>query len=467
MITSLILLTATLAAAAPVDMSRPPEVAPMRAVKLPPRAEWKLRNGLTVVLVADRRVPLVTARLALMGGEAAIAPEDAGLAEALAELLTDGTAKKTSKEIAEAAELFGGSLSAGAEPDSIVLRASALSDKADAMASLLSEVVRSPSFPESEVALRKANMKEELAASRAESDFLAGVAFYKKIFAGHPYAVTAPTDASIERLDRARIVAAYKRLFTPSGALLILVGDISRADAEVLVVRNFGTWQGGPAAKDAPPVPRGKAERTVYLLDRPKSSQVSFILGNPAVREDNPTYFDLLIANQVLGGSFSSRLVRDIRETKGYTYRIGSRLEHRLTGSLFKIRTPVRTEVAEPALSAILDHLDRLRKGEPTADELRQAKAYLAGSFARSLETQDGVADAVLKLRARRLPDGWYDSYVDRVQAVTGAGAKRAAEVFIRPDELTIVAVGDAAKAAPLLAKFTKKPVVTVDQDGN
>ena len=462
-----LLLIAGAAAAAPIDMTKPPEVAPMRAVKLPPRAEWRLENGLTVVLVEDKRVPLVTVRLALAGGEAAIPAEDAGLAEALAELLTDGTAGKTSKEIAEAAELFGGSLYAAAGPDSIVIRASALADKAEAMASLLAEVARAPSFPEAEVALRKANMKEELAAARAESDFLAGVAFYKKVFSGHPYAVTAPTDASIERISRERVAAAYKRLFTPSGALLVIVGDLTKARASELVSRHFGTWKGGPAAVDAPPVPAAKAERAVYLLDRPKSSQVSFILGNPAVREDNPAYFDLLLANQVLGGSFSSRLMRDIRETKGYTYGISSRLEHRLTASLFKIRTPVRTEVAEPALAAILGHLERIRKDEPTAEELKQAKAYLAGSFARSLETQDGVADAVLKLRARRLPDGWYDAYVERVQAVTGAGAKRAAEIFIRPDELAIIVVGDASKAAGALAKFTKKPVVTVDQDGN
>lgn len=467
MTASLLLLAATLAAAAPPDMSKPPEVGPMRAVKLPPRAEWRLQNGLTVVLVEDRRVPLVTVRLAIAGGEAAIPAEDAGLAEALAELLTDGTAKRTSKEIAEAAELFGGSLHAGAESDAIVIRATSLADKADAMASLLAEVVRAPSFPAAEVALRKANMKEELAAARAESEFLAGVAFYKKIFPGHPYGVTAPTDASIERIDRERVAAAYRRLFTPNGAILVIVGDISRPDAEALVLRSFGAWRGGPAAKDAPPVMTGKSERAVYLLDRPKSSQVSFLLGNPAVREDNPAYFDLLIANQVLGGSFSSRLMRDIRETKGYTYGISSRLEHRLTGSLFKIRTPVRTEVAEPALAAILGHLERIRREEPSAEELRQAKAYLAGSFARSLETQSGLADAVLKLRLRRLPDGWYDSYVDRVQAVTGAGARRAAEVFIRPDDLTIVAVGDASKAAAALAGFTKKPVIRVDQDGN
>ena len=467
MIISLLLLSATLISAAPVDMSKPPEVAPMRAVKLPPRSEWRLKNGLTVVFVEDKRVPLLTARLALAGGESAVAPEDAGLADALAELLTDGTATKTSKQIADAAELFGGSISVGAQPDAIILHASALADKADAMTALLAEVARTPSFPETEVSLRKANMKEELASSRAESDFLAGVVFYKKIFAGHPYAITAPSDASIERINRERIVAAYKRLFTPRGALLILVGDITKPRAEALAEANFGSWSGGSGAIDAPPVAAGKSARVVYLLDRPKSSQVSFIMGNPAVREDNPAYFDLLIANQILGGSFSSRLVRDIRESKGYTYSIGSRLEHRLTGSIFKIRTPVRTEVAEPTLAAIFEHLHKIRDSEATADELKQAKAYLAGSFARALETQDGVADAVLKLRLRRLPDDWYDTYVDRVQAITAAGAKRAAEIFIRPDELIVVAVGDASKTASVLAKFTKSPIVTVDQDGN
>ncbi len=463
----LVLSMTIVATSSAVDMTKPPEAAPMRAVKLPPRSQWQLKNGLTVVLVTDRRVPLITGRLSVRGGAAAVAAEDAGLAEAVAELLTDGTARKTSKEISDAAELFGGSIAASAGPDTIVLSASALAEKADAMASLMAEVIRTPIFPEAEVALRKANMKEELEASRAESDFLAGVVFHKKIFSGHPYAVTAPTDDSIQRLERETVGAAAKRLLTPHGALLVLVGDISKEDAQALVEKYFGSWAGGPAAQDAPPLTAKKAERTIYLFDRPKSSQVSFLFGNQVVREDHPSYFDLLIANQVLGGSFSSRLVRDIRESKGYTYNIGSRFEHRLSGSLLRIRTPVRNEVAEPALAAILAHLDALHRKDVTDDELKQAKTYLAGSFARSLETQDGVADAVLKLKQLRLPDDWYDSYVDNVQAVSAAGARRAAENFIRPDELTIVAVGDAAKVKDALAKFSARPIVAVDQDGN
>lgn len=463
----LLLALALATAATAADMTQPPAAGPIRPVKLPARAEWKLANGLSVVLVTDRRAPLVSASLAVQGGESALPAEDAGLAAALAELLTDGTAAKTSKQIADAAELFGGSLSGDATPDAFVVRASALSDKAEAMFSLLAEVARAPSFPPSEVALRGSNMKEELAASRAESDFLAAVAFYKKAFAGHPYAVTAPTDDSIERITRDRVAAAHKRLFTPRGAVLLLVGDIGLEQAHAAAERHFGSWKGGAAAADAPPVPAPKAERTVYLLDRPKSSQVSFFLGNLAAREDNPAYFDLLVLNGVLGGSFSSRLVRDLREAKGYTYSIGSRLEHRRTGSLVRIRTPVRTEAAGDALAAILGHLQDVRDSEPTAEEVGQAKAYLAGSFARQMETQEGLAEAILHQKLLRLPADFYDTYVDRISAVTPASALKAARTFLRPDEMTVVAVGDAAKIKDALSKFTKKPVVSVGVDGD
>lgn len=454
-------------AAQTMDMSQVPMAGPMRAVRLPPRAEWRLANGLRVVLVTDRRSPLLTAILSVPGGSAALPAEDAGMADALAELLSDGTATKTSKEIADAAELFGGSISAEAAPDSFLVRASALSDKADAMFSLLSEVARAPSFPEAEVSLRRANMKEELAVNRAESDFLAGVVFYKKAFAGHPYAVTAPTDDSIERILRDRVAAAHKRLFTPRGSVLVLVGDLGRSGAESSVEKHFGSWEGGAPAPDAVPVPAPAAERTVYLFDRPKSSQVSFFLGNPAAREDSPLYFDLLVANGVLGGSFSSRLVRDIRETKGYTYRIGSRLEHRLTASLFRIRTSVRTEAAAAALEAVLGHLRRMRDSAPTSEEVAQAKAYLAGGFARELETQEGVAGAVLHQIRMRLPADFYDTYVDRLMAVTPDSTRRAAAVFMRPDEMTVVAVGDARQVKEKLARFSKKPVVSVGVDGD
>ncbi len=461
-----VLVLALASAVLAADMGKAPVVSPMKPVALPARVEWKLPNGLSVVLVEDHRLPMVTAALAAPAGQAAVAAEDAGLVDAMAELLTEGTETKTAKQVAEAAESFGGDVSAKPTPDAVILGASALSDKSEAMFALLSEVARRPSFPEAEVALRRDNMKEELAANRAESDFLAALAFYKKAFPGHPYGVTAPTDASIARVTRDRVKAVWARVFTPHGATLVLVGDMSPAQARALVAKHFGAWAGAKAPAGAGAAPASKAKTAVFLLDRPKSSQVSFYLGNAAIREDNPSYFDLLLANQVLGGSFSSRLMRDLREERGFTYGVRSRLQHRRAASLFVVRTPVRNEVASDALDGILGHLRRLRKDLVSPAELDQAKAYLSGSFARALETQDGVAEAVLHLKLQRLPADFYDTYVQKIQAVTPSGARRAALTFIRPDELVIVAVGDASVVKAALAKFSKSPVVMVDQDG-
>jgi zinc protease len=439
----------------------------MKPYQAPPRQEWKLPNGMEVVLVTDRRYPMVTAKLAIRSGSAAVGPQDAGLVDAMAELLTDGTAKRSSKAIADAADGFGGRISASADADDVVLESYCLSEFSDQMFGLMAEVARTPSFPESEVSLRRKNMQEELNVDRSEPDFLAGVAFNKKLFGGHPYAVTAPTDASIKRLGRARIVKAHQRLFTPRSALLVLVGDLGLEQAKALVNQNFGSWKGELGPPAAPAVPARPRLRRVYVVDRPGSVQVSLIMGNLAIREDHPDYFDLLLANQVLGGSFSSRLVSDIRESKGYTYRIGSRIQAFLTAGVFRVRTPVRNEVVEPALAAIIGHLDRIRHEKVTAEELVQAKNYLAGSFARNLETQGGLASALIHLKLHRLPDDYLDTFVAKVQAVEAAGVLRAATAFIRPEEMVVVAVGDAAKIKAAVGRFSSEPVVLAGPDGD
>lgn len=444
-----------------------PIVDPMKPYHLPSRAQWRMENGMRVVLVEDHRFPLITVKLAMTSGSAAFGPEDAGLTEAMAELLTDGTVKRSSKQIADAADDYGGSISASEDPDSVSLESYCLTEGAERMFTLLAEVALTPSFPEAEVALRRKNMAEELSVSRAEPDFLASVAFFKSLYRGHPYAITAPTEASIARIDRGRVMAAHAQIFTPQGAVVVVAGDLTPEQAKSLLDKHLGAWKGKPGPQDAPAVTVTPAARRVYLVDRPGSAQVSLFLGNLAVRQDNPEYFNLLVANQVLGGSFASRLVQDIRETKGFTYRIGSRLEHRLTSALFRVRTPLRNEVLEPALEAIFDHLARMRSKTVTPEELDKAKSFLAGSFARSMETEDGVAESVLRTKLHHLPDDFYDTYVERVQAVTGSGVLRAANNFIRPSEMVVVAVGDAAKIKEILAKFSSEPLIIVDQNGD
>ncbi len=466
------LLAALIFAAAPLsagkpDMRRPPQVGEMKPYQTPRRIQWKLANGMEIILVEDRRLPMVTARLAIRSGSASIPAEEAGLADAMAELLADGTSRRSSKEVSDAAEEYGGEIETSAGPDSISLETRGLSEYFDAMMGLVAEIARKPSFPKKEVRLRKANMLEELKILRGESEFLAEVAFYKKIYRSHPYAVTAPTEESIALITRKRIAGLHKRLFVPRNALLVLVGDIGYDQVQESLARHFASWKGRLAPVEAPVVIGGHEVRRVYLVDRPEAVQASVLMGNLAIREDHPDYFNLLLANQILGGSFSSRLVQDIREKKGYTYRIGSGIEHRLTSSLFHVGAPVRTEVAGKALKAIFRHLDGIRDKKVTPGELDKAKSYLIGSFARSLETQAGLADALVHLKMQRLPNDFYDTYVDKVRSVTAEGVLRSASTFIRPEEMTVVVVGRAQALEKVLPQFSTLPVIPVDRDGN
>lgn len=444
-----------------------PKVGPMKPYRLPPRQEWRMQNGMRVVLVEDRRVGLVTAELVFPAGASAYPAERAGLVSAMAELMTDGTRKRTSLEVAEAADAYGGYVDCEADSDSVTLGAGGLSGKLDDIIALMAEVAREPSFPEDEVGLRRANMLDELRASRAEPAFLASVAFHKRLFAGHPYAVTAPTEQSIGLISRESVRQAYRSLVAPREAIFVLVGDASAESLKAALERHFGSWEGAASVGGAPEgAAAAEKKRSVYLVDRPGSSQVSLILGNRSAREFEPDYFDLLVANQALGGSFASRLVQDVRETKGYTYSIGSRLQHHAAASWFAVSTPLRNEVMAPALELVLKHVERLRAKPLSPQELEKAKSYLAGSFARRMETQAGVLGAVVRMKLHRLPSDFYDSYVERVQAVGAEGARRAAEVHMRPGELVLVAVGDQKAIRDGLARFSAEPVTDLNEDG-
>ncbi|MBI4349288.1 MAG: insulinase family protein [Elusimicrobia bacterium] len=450
------------------DMSREPAVGPVRAYQAPAGTRFELPNGIGVLIVRDRRFPLVTARVAVRGGGVAVGPEDAGLAEALAEMLTEGAAGRSARQIAEEADAIGGEIGARAEHDFLVVEGFALSDKVERLLTLLADVALRPDFPPSEVELRRKNMLDELNVNRSQPSFLGRLAFYKKVYARHPYAITAPTEASIARLDRDRLKALHARLFNPKSAFIVLVGDVDPTFGRRWLAERFAGWSSeASAVAAAPAVELSTGPRRVYLLDRPGSAQTAIYVGNRALTERDPDYFPALLANQVLGGSFAARLMQDLREKKGYTYGVRSRLTAGVEAGAFLVGLQVRTEVTAAALSDLLGHLDRIRAEAPAAAELAQAKSYLAGSFTRRLETQAGVADALLHGVLHRLPAEHLDRYVGRVQAVTPEQALAAAEKVVRGASAVVIAVGDGAKIKAELAKFSTEPVQVLTIDGD
>lgn len=454
------------AAAAP-DMTRPPQVGPIPNYRPPASVADQLPNGLHIILVEDHRLPLVTLRLAVHAGSSQGKPEDAGLADAEADLLTAGTPRLNARQIAEAAADYGGQINAAADSDFLTAGTSGLSNRVDAMFSLFSEVILHPTFPEPEVALRKANMLQELQLDRSDPDYLAQVRFAQLLWGHHPYSIVTPTEASIARIDRQKLLDFHQRLFLPNNdAVLVIVGDIESGMARSLAQQYFGQWQFGNPPAPPNPAPPVRTSRRIFIVDRPGSAQSTIMLGNLGLTRLAPDYFPFLVANEVLGGSFSSRLVADIREEKGFAYFIGSRDVPKLQHGAWRVVTQVRTPVTAEALKAILTDLDKIRTGSIRPTELQQAKQYLAGNFIRSLETQAGVADQFLNVQLYRLPSDYLSTWVERIKSIDAAEAEKAAQKTIHPDTDLIVVVGDARAIETKLANLAPGMITIYSEKG-
>ncbi|MDN5780989.1 MAG: insulinase family protein, partial [Luteimonas sp.] len=285
-----------------------------------PQIEKKtLANGLEVWVLPRDGVPRVDYVLAVRG--AGYAADDApGFAAMLAGLLAEGTAQHDSKAIAEAAQGYGGSLGAQASSDGVTVYGNALASNAEGMMQLLAEVARSPAFPDNEVKLAQANALQSLMAAEAQPGFRAERALAQAVYGDHPYGHTQPTEESIKAATPAQFRNAHAKRFRPDHALLVVTGRIEPAQAFALAQSAFGGWKdvGEPVA-DTPEAPATAAPKFV-LVQRPGSVQSAVRLGRPAIAATNPDYIPLQLANAVVGGGFSSRLMQNLREDKGWSY---------------------------------------------------------------------------------------------------------------------------------------------------
>lgn len=444
-----------------MDRTRPPRSLGLPSYKLPPVFETTLGNGLEVVLVEDRRLPLVTARLGFQAGSKFDAADLAGLSESTGALLTEGTSSRSARRIAEEVAAIGGVLRADSSPDALVIAASTLADHLPKMLGLLADVARQAVFPEREVALRKQNRKQALLAQRSQAEFLAAEKFIQVLFGRHPYARQEPTLESIERLSRAGMTEFRDRHLAPNNAVLILLGALPpRSETLGLLRAHFGDWKrrrvpASPAARFPRPGPG------IVLVNRKGSVQADIRVGRLAVNRAHPDYFPLLVANTILGGSASSRLFMNIREKKGFAYDAHSALAPLKDSGVASVVTQVRNEVLAAALEALLAEMNRLGRRGATHKELATVKNYLSGVFVIRLETQDGLAGQLAGVKLMGLPVSYLERYTARVRGVEAAGLQAAASKYFNPDQAAIVVVGDAEQLGPQLEKFGK---VTVEE---
>lgn len=443
---------------------KPPTLPAPRPFVLPKVKTIKLDNGLEVKLLEDHRFPVVTVAMGIRAGKSMDEQDRQGIAKLTATMLTEGTEKRTSKEIASEADYIGGSLGATCDYDFTLISGSCLSNYTPRLMSLFQDVILHPSFPDEEMKLKKTNWLQELVLQRAEPSFLLEERFRHVVFGKNPYAWVSPQPNMIEKISKEDLKKFHSQNYIPNNSLLLVVGDFDPVAIESTIKSSFGkVWEKGVIKTPTMAEVSDIRDQKIYLVNRPGSVQSSIKLGNLGIKKVDPDYFRILVMNDVLGGSAHSRLFENIRESKGYTYGAYSSAASRVYPDAFSAHADVRTDVTAPSLQEFLYELDRIRNVKASQEELDAAKNYLAGLFQLKLETQSGLAQALLEAGLYKMPDDYLETYTKNIMAVTVDDVRKVARRIISSGKFVITVVGDAKKIQSDLEMFAPVEVYSVD----
>ncbi len=466
LVTALLVLGAVAAVAAPAapDRSRPPALAPLPKLHLPAVQVQTLPNGLQLAVVEMHEVPVVDVGLLVRAGAACDPPDLPGLATFTANMLDEGAGGRGALELAEQVDDLGASLSTGAGLETASLWLHATKARLPQALDLLADVALRPAFADSEVARQRELRRNALIQLRDQPTQIAPVALNAIVYGAHPYGhPVAGNDASLAALDRERVEGFYRTWYRPGTAQILVVGDITPVEARRLIEARFGAWAKGevPAAPVAdPPAP---APRTFHLVDRPGAAQSVIEIGHVGVPRSTPDYYALRVLNTLLGGSFTSRLNHNLRETHGYTYGASSSFSMLRLAGPFVATASVQTARTDSALVEFFKELRRVRAEPVPEAELAKAKAYLALGLPGEFETTRGAAGKFAELLNNDLPLDTFDSFIAKVNAVTAADVQRVARLYIRPDEFAVVVVGDRAQIEAPIRALGEGPVEVCD----
>jgi zinc protease len=426
----------------------------MTAVVLPEIHEARLAGGLRVFVGRRPGVPLAAARLLVRAGSALDPAGGFGLAHMVAATSRRGAGRRAGTAIDDLVESLGADLGGGAEEDATVHGLSAPVEVLPRLLEVLADVVTRPTFPQAEFERLRRREQAELAHDADEPGTVADRALLDAVYGGHPYGhAVEGRGRDLARMRRRDAVAFHERWFGSEGALLVVTGSVDPGQAIEEAERRLGRWR--PAATPPPDLsPAIRGARRVIVVDKPDATQAHVRIGGVAIPRRSPDYFAALLANTVLGGGFTSRLVEAIRVNRGLSYGVRSRFAVGRDTGMFAISSFTKNESAGELVEVALDEMARFADAGPTDEEVVRSSSYLAGLFPLSLETHDQWAD--------RIGDAWMYGYPlsevpehpARIRRVSAEEARSAARRHLPLQDGVLLAVGPAKALEPQLGRF-------------
>lgn len=418
----------------------------LRPLKLPQHQVHTLANGLTVHLVPRGPLPLVAVRLVVRAGSAFDPVGKLGVGDFASRLFRRGAGGMTADQISETVDFVGASVGGFANEENVILSLSTPSKHFEAMFDLMSKLLLAPDFPENELELSRRRTLAALTNDLDDPGSLADRALVRATWGTHPYAhETLGGKRDIASFTRDDLRAFHRSRLGPQISHLYVVGAFDADEVMQVVERTLGGWSGGPAAPPVIPAWEGLARPgEVVIIDKPEQTQVQMRIAGHGVKRGHAEHFPLVTMNTVLGGGFTSRLVKEVRVARGLTYGIGSSFEMLSVAGTFTIASFTRTDRINELIDVTLAEVKRMKDSGPKKAELATVQRYISGLYPARLETNEAVSGAIADVVHYGLPETWVSEYRDRIMAVTVKEAAEAARHHLFGTERSLVLVGNA-----------------------
>ncbi|MDR3619142.1 MAG: pitrilysin family protein [Paludisphaera borealis] len=463
---------ATVAPRDAFDRGAMPKVGPAPRFEPPKFVRRTLGDGLPLLVVERHELPIVSIDLVIKSGETSTPSGKEGLGSLAVSLLDEGTKTRSALQIAGETSEIGASLDVGGGLESCSASITTLKRHLDKALDLYCDVLLNPTFPESELDRLKILRLADIEAEHDSAEAIAAELFPKLVFgAGHPYGrPQLGTLESVRSITRADAVAFFEKIFVPANAAIVVVGDVDPEEITQILEARLKTWKARPAPPVvAPAAPSAPGESALYLVDKPEAAQSVVTIGRLGVARKSPDVPALNILNAILGGQFSSRLNLNLREDKGYSYGVSSEFLTRRGPGLFQVEGSVQSAVTREALVEMRKELTDVKGSRTFTDvEVADAKNRAIYGFPSRFETTFGVAGQLATLVAYDLPDDYLATYLRRAEAVTTAEVQRLSSVYITPETMTTLVIGDRKAIEPALKRLPDAAKIRpIDDKGN
>ena len=406
-----------------------------------------LPNGMALLVAEQRAVPIVTVSLLIPAGSVQDPPDKPGVANLVAQLMTQGTKTRTAPQISEAIEFLGASLSVDAGQESTTISLSVLSKDLDTGLELMADVLLNPVFNQADLERKINEVVAGIKRDQEDPGTVSWQAFLALVYGSHPFGRPVEgTEKSVPTITRDDVVKFHEAYFRPNKAILAAVGDIGLADLKSRLQARLGAWQAGGSTVTPPAPPAPLTQRVVKTVQR-EVTQANINLGNLGITRESPDYYPVQIMNYILGGGFGSYLISTIREEKGWAYDVGSSFGMGKIAGEFSVSMQTKNEVAQDAIDVALTLIRRIREQPVSDQDLKDAKAFMTGSFPLRLDTSKKIAGMLATIEYYGLGLDYVEQYAARVNAVTAADVQRVAQKYLEPEKYALAVVADLTKA--------------------